>query len=185
MARFLKQLFEQGAWQSRSAPLAAMIGTGLVVFFMVYLTTVDGRSFLDYLNQSTEPGLTAEMRLMLRLEITVAVIKMLLDVYLLLVSLIIFAQGLNEFFGRKIGAIEGWEFAARLFLISSMDGLKMRLIGLVLARLVVGFFQRALRLEPESLPGLLSSAMVILLIGAALFLSHRCRATGHQPKHHR
>jgi len=39
MARFLKQLFEQGAWQSRLGPLAAMIGIGLGVIFMVYLTT--------------------------------------------------------------------------------------------------------------------------------------------------
>jgi uncharacterized membrane protein YqhA len=180
MARVLKQFSERG-----SVPLVAMIGTGLVVFFLVYLTIVDVRNFLDYLDQSIEPGLTAEMGLMLRLAISVAVIKVLLDVYLLLVGLVIFIQTLNECFGRKIGAIEGWEFAARLLLISSMDGLKTRLISLALARLVVGFFQRGLRLEPERLPALLTLAPVILLVAIALFLSYRCRATGPPSKHHR
>jgi uncharacterized membrane protein YqhA len=173
MVRFLKQFFER-----RSASLMAMIGTGLVVFFMFYLIRVDVRNFLDYLDQALEPGLTAEMRLLWSLEISLVVIKVLLDIYLLLVGLLIFIQALNECFGRKISAIEGWEFAAYLFLISNIDSLKTRLIGLVLARLVLGLFQRGLRLEPERLPALLTLAPVILLVAIALFLSYRCSATG-------
>ncbi len=172
MAKFLKQRFEQSTGQRRSVPLVALTGAGAVVLFMVYLTTADVRSFLNFLNQSTGTGLIAEISLLLRLEITVAVIEVLLDVYLLLVSLIIFAQGLYYYFGSKVRTVECWEFAAHLFLTPSIDGLKRRLIGLGLVRLMVGFFQRGLRLEPEDAPGFLTLAMVILLVGSALYLSY-------------
>lgn len=159
IARLLKQRFEQGAWQRRSGPLAAVIDAGAVVLLVFYLTVSDGRSLLDFLNRSTEIGLIAEMRVLLNLEITVAVIELVLDVYLLLVSLTIFAQGLRHFSGSRVRTVENWEFAARLFLTGSAEGLRTGLIGLGLVRLMVGFFQRGLRLEPEEAPALLISGI--------------------------
>lgn len=176
MAKFLKQRFEQGTGQRRSGRLMIMTGAGAVVLFVSFLTVADVNSFLDYLNQFGGTGSIIEMRL-LGLEMTIAVIKVFLDLYLLLVSLIILAQAVHYFFGRKVRTVQYWEFAARLFLTRSVEGLKWGLIGLGLIRLMVGFFQRGLRLEPEEAPALLSLAMVLLLVGSTLYFGHYSTTT--------
>jgi len=94
------------------------------------------------------------------------------DGYLLATIMLIFALGLYELFVSRIEIAEGSEFASRLLLIRSLDDLKDRLTKVVLVILVVKFFEYALRLEFRTSLDLLWLALGIMLVSAALWLSH-------------
>ena len=175
MIKSFKQYFEQDVWRSRLPVLVAVITSLLITSGVVYILSVDVRYLLGHLRQLADPGLTTEMRTRLDVEIVAEAIKVLLDVYLFAISLLIFALGLYELLASKgkIGLAQGLEFAARLFLTHGVGGLKNWLIGVVLLRLVIRFFQQTLRLEHEGTLDLVYLAVVILLIGSALYLGRR------------
>jgi len=73
---------------------------------------------------------------------------------------------------------EGSEFASRLLLIRSLDDLKDRLAKVVLLILVVKFFEYALQLEIRTSLELLWLGLGVMLVAAALWLSHG-KTAGH------
>ena len=181
MRRLLTQLFGPGSRHSRLPVLGVVIASLLMASGIFYIATVDVRALLGHLNQLGDPGLMAEMRTRLDLEIAAETIKVLLDVYLLAVIFSIFAPGLYELVVKKskIGLAQGLEFASRLFLTRDLAGLKNWLIGVILLRLVVRFFQQILRLEHEDTTDLAYLLIVVVLVVGALYLSYRQGAVRH------
>lgn len=181
MRKLITPLVRPGSWSGRWPVLALVVASLLMTFGLVFIAAIDSRALLGHLSQLGEPGLTAEMRTRLDLEIAAETIKLLLDIYLLAVILAIFAPGLYTFFVKKngIGMAQGLDFATRLFLTSSLGGLRNWLIAVVLLRLVVRFFQRVLRLEHEDTADLAYLVVVMALVVGALYLSYRQGAVKH------
>ncbi|NJN96397.1 MAG: YqhA family protein [Anaerolineales bacterium] len=168
----VEQLFEGALWHSRLVVIVAVVASVLVGFGVFYMTTVDTVIMLSHLVQYADPGLATEARATMRLSLVAEVVAI-VDGYLLAAIMLILALGLYELFVNKIDEAEGSEFANRLLLIRSFDDLKDRLARVVLLILIVKFFQQALRLKYADTVDLLFLAIGIVLIGAAIFLSHR------------
>jgi uncharacterized membrane protein YqhA len=114
----------------------------------------------------------AASRTELRATVVAHVVEV-VDGYLLAAIMLIFALGLYELFVSRIDVAEGSEFAERLLLIRSLDDLKDRLAKVVLLILVVKFFEFALRLTITSALDLLWLGLGILLVAAAVMLTHK------------
>lgn len=179
MVKYLKQLFEEKVGPKRLPRLVMVIASLVVAVIMFYVTKEDIFDLFGHLNQRAAPGLTADMHTRLELEIGVGAIKVLLDIYLIAVTVLIFAPNLYKFFvsRNQIGMAEDFAFASWLFLARSVDDLKQRLISVVLLWLLIGFFQRALRLGHDSAFALVGLGVVILLIGSAMYWSYRREVT--------
>jgi uncharacterized membrane protein YqhA len=177
MVKFLTQLIEPGWWRRQMPALVTTVLGLLALVGVLYVTAVDARYLLGHVNQLAMPGLTDEMLTRLELEIAAEAVKLFLDAYLLVVILLIFAPGPYARFvsKRRNGGVEGVEFAAEMFLTRVGD-LPKWLIGVTLLRVMIGYFQKLLRLEVERGLDLLYLTIVLLLVGSALFLSRR-RAT--------
>lgn len=171
-------IFERLLWDSRLVVLGAVIASVLVAFGMFYVSTVDVFYLISHLSQYASPDFTLEQRGQLRAE-TVAQVVEVVDGYLLATIMLIFGLGLYELFVSKIEAAEGSEFASRVLLIRSLDDLKDRLAKVVLLILVVKFFEHALRMKFAAALDLLYLAIGILLISAAIYLSHYKAAGDH------
>ncbi|GIK39730.1 MAG: hypothetical protein BroJett011_35630 [Chloroflexota bacterium] len=170
--RQIEQLFEGALWQSRLVVIVAVTASVLVGVGVFYMTTVDTVIMLSHLPQYAYPSLTADARTALRLSLVAEVVAI-VDGYLLAAIMLILALGLYELFVSKIGLAEGSEFAPRLLLIRSFDDLKDRLARVVLLILIVKFFQQAVQLKYTDTQDLLFLAVGIVLIGAAIYLSHK------------
>ncbi|MCB0162917.1 MAG: YqhA family protein [Anaerolineae bacterium] len=175
MIRSLKSVSEKDLWRSRLPELVITFVSILIAFGLGYVITVDTGNLLNYLSQRAAPTLAAGMDAGLELNIAAEAIKVLLDVYLIAVLLVIFASSLSVLFVNKndIGVVGNLEFAPRLFLARSVGNLKKWLIGAILLRLVLNFIQRTVGPERESTLDLVYLAVVVLLVGSALFLSRR------------
>jgi len=95
------------------------------------------------------------------------------DGYLFATVLIIFSMGIYELFiskmdpvNRKVDSRPNW------LVISSIDDLKSSLGKVILMILIVSFFEHSLNIHYESVSDLLFLSVGILLISAALFLTH-------------
>jgi uncharacterized membrane protein YqhA len=172
MMKTLETLFEKFLWKSRLAALVGVVASLLIAFAVMYLTTVDVAHMLGKVAQYASPVLTPEIRDKLRLEILSDTVEA-VDGYLLASAVLILALGLYELFVSKIEEAEHMEVGERLLRISSLDDLKSRLANVVILMLVVKFFQQALKLKYETPLDLLYLALGTLLMGGALFLSHR------------
>jgi len=168
--------FETCLWQSRWLTLVAVMASLAVAVTICIVATSDVVWLLaglpDYLVATGEP------REELRLAMTGEAVKA-LDSYLLAIILLIFGLGLYELFIDKIDAAEGSAVAGRLLLIRSLDDLKHRLANVVLLKLIVTFFQAALKLHYNTAGELLALAGGIALVGVAIFLSGRSGGAGH------
>lgn len=160
----IERFFEGTLWRSRLVVVVAVIASVLVGIGVFYMTTVDTVIMLSHLADDARRA----MRLSLVAEVVAIV-----DGYLLAAIMLILALGLYELFVNRIDESQGSEFASRLLLIRSFDDLKDRLARVVLLILIVKFFQQALRLKYEDTQDLLFLALGIVLIGAAIYLSHR------------
>jgi uncharacterized membrane protein YqhA len=139
----------------------------------LYVTANDARYLLTHLNQISMPDLSSEMRTRLEMEIATEAIKVFLDLYLLVVILLVIAPSLYTRFvsKRQPSLVDSIEFAAQMFLTRAADLTKW-LIGFLLLRLMIGYFQKLLRLEVERGLDLIYLTLVVLLVGGALMLSH-------------
>ncbi|MBI5832900.1 MAG: YqhA family protein [Armatimonadetes bacterium] len=167
--------FEWSLWQSRWMALVAVVASLALAVTICLMATVDVVRLVGTLPDYF--GAAASQRDLLRLSLTSEAIKA-LDSYLLAVILLIFGLGLYELFIDKIDAAEGSAVASRLLLIRSLDDLKHRLANVVLLKLMVTFFQAALKLRYETATDLLELAGGIALMGLALYLTGR---SGHGP----
>lgn len=163
----LESLFEKGLWQSRLVVLVAVLASLAVAFGMLYVSTRDAIDLVGHMLHY--PG--AGDRMEARSAIVTHVVEV-VDGYLLATILLIFALGLYELFVSRIDIAEGSEFASRLLLIRSLDDLKDRLAKVVLLILVVKFFEYALQLEIRTSLELLWLGLGVMLVAAALWLSH-------------
>lgn len=167
-----ERVFETLLWNSRLVVLVAVVASMLVAFVMFWIATVDVWSILREAVHYTDTTLSADARTALRAALVAHTVEV-VDGYLLAAIMLIFSLGLYELFVSRIDIAEGSEFASRLLLIRSLDDLKDRLAKVVLLILVVKFFEFALEMRFGSPLELLMLALGIVLVAAALYLSHR------------
>ncbi len=165
-------LFERALWKSRLLALIGVIASLLIALTVTYLTSMDVISMLGKAVSYSDIGMEEEARDKLRLSILSDTVEA-VDGYLLAAAVIILGLGLYELFVSKIDDAEKMEVGARLLRISSLDDLKGRLASVVMLMLVVKFFQQAIKLKYESPMDLLYLASGTLMVGGALYLSHR------------
>jgi uncharacterized membrane protein YqhA len=107
------------------------------------------------------------------LEHLVALFVSSIDGYLFATVLIIFSMGIYELFINKIDPVNRKLDSRPTWLqINSIDDLKSSLGKVILMILIVGFFEHSLNIHYETVSDLLYLAIGILLISAALFLTH-------------
>ncbi len=164
--------FERALWQSRLLVLLAVVASLIVAVVVLWVATVDVAHLLGKVSAYAGQTIGPEARDRLRASLTSDAIKV-LDTYLLAVIMLVFALGLYELFIDKIDAAEGSDLAGRLLLIHSLDDLKHRLANVVLLKLIVKFFQQALKLEYQTAYDLLALAAGIALMGLALYLTQQ------------
>ena len=96
-----------------------------------------------------------------------------IDGYLFAMILIIFSMGIYELFINKIDPVDRKLDKRPSWLqINSIDELKTSLGKVILMILIVSFFEHSLNIKYESVIDLLFLGIGILLISAALFLTH-------------
>ena len=96
------------------------------------------------------------------------------DVFLFALVLIIFCVGVYELFVSKIDPVEREVDNRPSWLrINSVDDLKGALGKVILMVLIVSFFKRVVKFEPEGAISYLWLAAGIFLIAAALYLTHK------------
>ena len=170
--RSLEKWFEQGLWHLRLIVVLAVIASVLLALGLFFVTSVDAVYLLGAAVQYGAAALPSEARNTLRLEFIAELIEV-VDGYLLAAIVFIFGLGLYELFIGKIDLAENSEVGTRVLLIRSVDDLKTRLGNVVVLMLVIKFFQQALRQKYTSPLDLLYLAIGVLLIGGALYLTHR------------
>ena len=177
--RFLSAVehgFEAFLWSSRYAVLIAVLASVVVAISIFYVATVDTvvhlRSIDDYYKSAPSPQHEA-----VRTE-TISHVVEAIDAYLLAAVMLIFAFGLYEIFISRIDRAKRGD-RARVLMIHTLDDLKDRLGQVVLLILVVKFFESALAINLKTLSDLLFLSGGILLIAAALYLTHK-RGVNHE-----
>lgn len=178
----IERIFERLLWNSRLVVLAAVIASIVVAFAMFYVATVDVVYLLAHLSHYADPGLAAQARIEMRATVVTHVVEV-VDGYLLATIMLIFALGLYELFVSRIDVAEQSEFGERVLLIKSLDDLKNRLAKVVLLILVVKYFEHALEMQFNNALDLLYLAIGIVLIAAAIYLSHGKSANGADKNH--
>ncbi|MDR3365753.1 MAG: YqhA family protein [Prevotellaceae bacterium] len=98
------------------------------------------------------------------------------DGYLFATVLLIFSMGIYELFINKIDVVRKRKDSRPNWLvINSIDDLKSSLGKVILMILIVSFFEHSLNIKYENISDLLFLGIGILLISAALFLTHAHR----------
>jgi len=162
-------LMKQQTWTGRMPVIVFLVLSLLSIIGVVYITVVDVRYLLTHLDQLNTPGITDEIRLHLEWEIGAEAIKIFLDLYLFLVVILIIAPGLLSLISKQrlYTITNGLELAARMFL-TRVENLSKWLIGLLFLRLLIHFFQRILRLETGGEADIVFSAVILVMVIAAL-----------------
>jgi len=106
-----------------------------------------------------------------------------IDGYLFAMILIIFSMGIYELFINKIDPVDKVLDSRPSWLqIDSIDELKSSLGKVILMILIVSFFEHSLQIHYEGIKDLLFLGFGILLISAALYLTHVGEKHNHKPK---
>jgi uncharacterized membrane protein YqhA len=178
--RIVEKAFEQLLWSSRLVVLVAVLASLAVSMIMFYVASVDAYQLVGQaLEYHVQAAHDAAARLELRTMIVAHVVEI-VDGYLLAAIMLIFGLGLYELFISRIDVAEKSDLASRVLLIRSLDDLKDRLAKVVLLILVVKFFEYALHLQVHKAHELLYLAGGIVLVAAALYLSHAKPPHGHK-----
>jgi uncharacterized membrane protein YqhA len=162
----LESWFERLLWASRFVVLVAVASSLVLSFAMFYVASADVVHTIGPLMHYADAG-----QEQLRAQIVGHVVET-VDGYLLAAILLIFAFGLYELFISRIGPAAENLFS-RVLIIRSLDDLKDRLAKVVLLILVVKFFQHAQRMSFSTPMDLVQLSIGVVLISAALYLSHR------------
>ncbi|HHH36861.1 MAG TPA: YqhA family protein [Gammaproteobacteria bacterium] len=173
----LERFFEGGLWGSRYVVLLAVISSLATSIATFYMASADVFYMVAHILDYASPDMAPEMRGELRAESITHIVEI-VDAYLLATVLLIFSLGLYELFISKIDQAASDESASKVLFITSLDDLKARLAKVILMILIVQFFEHAIQMEFKSPLDLLYLAGGIMLIGAAIFLSHAGEAHG-------
>jgi uncharacterized membrane protein YqhA len=114
------------------------------------------------------------------LEYLVAQFVASIDGYLFAMILIIFSMGIYELFINKMDPVnKALDSRPSWLQINSIDDLKTSLGKVILMILIVSFFEHSLQTHYEGIKDLLFLGIGILLISAALYLTHIGNGHGH------
>ena len=107
-----------------------------------------------------------------------------IDGYLFAMILIIFSMGIYELFINKMDPVSKVLDSRPSWLqINSIDDLKSSLGKVILMILIVSFFEHSLQIHYEGIKDLLLLGIGILLISAALYLTHIGGKHSHKSQH--
>lgn len=165
-----EKYFEGMLWNSRFIVILAVIASLIMAVGIFYVTTVDVYYTIAHLAHYHE--LNDAERLELR-ALTVAHVVASVDGFLLGTVMLIFSLGLYELFISRIDQAEGQNASSKILMIKSLDDLKDKLAKVILMILVVMFFEQAIFLKPSGPLELLYYSLAIMLVAAALYLSHK------------
>ena len=166
--------FENTLYASRYLSLLAVIGallSSIALFIRGAFIVYD--SIAEFIEQLHHHHLNDYERLFEELVSSV-------DVFLFALVLIIFGVGVYELFINKIDPVERQNDTRPSWLrISSVDDLKSSLGKVILMVLIVSFFKHTLEIAKEAWDpkALLYLGIGILLISAALYLTHKSHAS--------
>ncbi len=166
----LERYFEGLLWNSRFIVLLAVIASLIMAIGIFYVTAVDVYYTIAHLGHYHELNDADRMELK---AMTVAHVVSSVDGFLLGTVMLIFSLGLYELFISPIDAAEGKNSASKILMINSLDDLKDKLAKVILMILIVMFFEQAIFLKPTGPLELLYYSLAIMLVAAALYLSHK------------
>ena len=164
---------ERFLWNSRFVVFVAVFASLFTAFGVFYMTAIDVYYTLSHLTHYAT--LPADERAHLKAQ-TVAHVVGSVDGFLLGTIMLIFALGLYELFISKIDPAHE-EGQSKVLYINSLDNLKDKLAKVIIMILIVMFFEQAIFLKPSGPLELLYYALAIMMIGLALFLSHKAYAS--------
>jgi uncharacterized membrane protein YqhA len=159
--------FEAILFSTRFVTFLAVLGSmvaAIVLFVISTIQVVDGLVvFADIIKSGVNKDL----------EHLVAIFVSSVDGYLFATVMLIFSMGIYELFINKIDVVSKQkESRPKWLIINSIDDLKSSLGKVILMILIVSFFEHSLEIEYKSISDLLFLGIGILLIAAALFLTH-------------
>lgn len=169
MFKKIEPWLERFLWQSRLVVFVAVIASLITAFGIFYMTAVDVYYTLEHLLHYA--SLAPDERAHLKAQ-TVAHVVGSVDGFLLGTIMLIFALGLYELFISKIDQAHE-EGQSKILFVNSLDDLKDKLAKVIVMILIVMFFEQAIFLKPSGSLELLYYALAIMMIGLALYLSHK------------
>ena len=165
----LERYFEGALWSSRWVVMVAVIASLITAFGIFYMTAVDVYYTMQHLVHYAQLDDAARSHLKAQ---TVAHVVGSVDGFLLGTIMLIFALGLYELFISKIDQAHE-SGASKILYINSLDDLKDKLAKVIVMILIVMFFEQAIFLKPTGPLELLYYSLAIMMIGLALYLSHK------------
>ncbi|MDR2696329.1 MAG: YqhA family protein [Deltaproteobacteria bacterium] len=166
--RKLANSFESFLFHSRFVTLLAVLGalfSSVIMFGMGTMKIVS--SVAMFWSQITGSQGTVN-----NLGSIVALFVSSVDIYLFATVLLIFSNGLYELFIKRIDIGQYPESRRHWLKVHSLDDLKASLGKVILMILIVWFFEKSLTIEYATALDLLYLGVGILLISAALYLTH-------------
>jgi uncharacterized membrane protein YqhA len=159
--------FEAILFSTRFVTFLAVLGSMLASIALFVISTIQVIKGLVFFVDIVKTGSSKE------LEHLVAIFVSSVDGYLFATVLLIFSMGIYELFINKIDVVSKQKDSRPNWLIiNSIDDLKSSLGKVILMILIVSFFEHSLNIEYGNISDLLFLGIGILLIAAALFLTH-------------
>lgn len=167
--RTLENIFETFLFNSRIITLLAVLGallSSVIMFIKGTMKIIEGASlFWKQISGVQETPHDSDT--------LVALFVSAVDIYLFATVLLIFSMGLYELFISKIDPASRTPNSRPNWLkVSSLDDLKSSLGKVILMILIVSFFEKSLSIEYFNAQDLLFLGLGILLVAAALYLTH-------------
>jgi uncharacterized membrane protein YqhA len=158
--------FETILFSTRFVTFLGVIGamlSAIALFIVSTIQVVDGLSFFaDIISGDSRNH-----------EDLVVIFVSAIDGYLFATVLLIFSMGIYELFIDKIDVVSKQkDTRPKWLMIHSIDDLKSSLGKVILMILIVSFFEHSLKIKYNDVSDLLFLGIGILLIAAALFLTH-------------
>ncbi len=170
------------AGQSLGIPPFILVIVGVpLLLLMIYITALDLQAMVGHVHQLADPHLTADLRVTVDIEIAAEGIKVLLDLYLLIVLTLLTVTGLRLRYAsaNKRGEVWFLELLPRLFLARTMTGLRRWLVGILLVRVTLRLIQQTLRVEYQPATDVTYLVILVVLLVGAWVLSLRHQTTIH------
>jgi uncharacterized membrane protein YqhA len=159
-------IFEAILFSTRFVTFLAVIGSMLAAIALFVISTIQVADGLIYFAEIIKGNNTDYEHL-------VAIFVSSVDGYLFATVLLIFSMGIYELFINKIDVVSKQKDSRPNWLIiNSIDDLKSSLGKVILMILIVSFFEHSLEIKYGTISDLLFLGIGILLIAAALFLTH-------------
>ena len=167
----LRNLLENGLWNSRLLMIFAVLASVVAAIVMLYIASVDVVFLVKSAAHYVDPTLGAEERAHLHGSIVARVAEV-VDGYLFAAIMLIFGLGIYELFVRKV-ASEQTGGAPSFLAIRDLDDMKERLAKVIFLILLVRYFEYAVDQPINSALDLLYLAVGIALVALAIYLTAR------------